>query len=293
VQEGNPQGFSQNPSGKREKSMFPSWKIARFFGINVFIHWTFWLLPAWVILTHSDNVENLGLGMHLLLLGALFVCVVMHEFGHALTARHFGIGTRSITLTPLGGVAQLERMSHQPWEEFCIAIAGPMVNVVLAMILGTGLLAWYLLLPSLVHTSIYTFFIYLLGLNVLMIVFNLLPAFPMDGGRVLRSILSHVFGLLQGTRIAVGIGATCAILMGFAGVVLLHNPWIPLIAVFVIWAGNRELTALKMEEQERLRMSMEAVPVAFLCLRAIGERVPQRGDRFGIAPKSPSGAIPS
>src|ERR1700722_20597187 len=120
--------------------MIPSLRIAKVFGINVFIHWTFWLLPLWVILTYHDSPHMMPLWMNLLLIAALFVCVVLHELGHALTARQFGIRTRQITLSPLGGIAQLERMSPNPWEEFCIAIAGPLVNVALAMILGVCML---------------------------------------------------------------------------------------------------------------------------------------------------------
>src|SRR5947209_4818201 len=120
--------------------MFPSMRIAKVAGINLFIHWTFWLLPLWVVLVFHDS-DVMSLGKHLALIAALFGCIVLHEFGHALTARHFGIQTRSITLSPLGGIAQLERMSHEPWEEFCIAIAGPLVNVAIAGVLGAGLCA--------------------------------------------------------------------------------------------------------------------------------------------------------
>src|SRR5437773_2721796 len=99
--------------------MFASWRIARILGIDLFIHWTFWLLPVWVLFNHDES-SMFPLWIHMTLIACLFACVVLHEFGHALTAREFGIGTRSITLSPLGGLAQLERMSHQPWEEFCI-----------------------------------------------------------------------------------------------------------------------------------------------------------------------------
>src|SRR6202035_39337 len=110
-------------------------KIGRFFGINLFIHWTFWLLPLWVVYTHAAEPNSGPLAFLLALLGALFGCVVLHEYGHALAARFFGIATRDVTLYPIGGVARLERMSEKPWEEFWIAVAGPAVNVVIAGLL--------------------------------------------------------------------------------------------------------------------------------------------------------------
>jgi Zn-dependent protease len=227
--------------------MFGSWRIARFFGIDVGIHWTFWLLPIWVIFTYDDSAF-MPLWMHLILIGCLFVCVVLHEFGHALTARQFGINTRGITLSPLGGIAQLDRMSQKPWEEFWIAIAGPLVNVAIAIILGIGLLWSYYLNPAFAATQIFQFLSVLLAMNIGLVVFNLLPVFPMDGGRVLRAILSHSMGHLQGTRIAVGIGTGLGILMGFAG---FYNPMLFLIALFVVFAGQQELAALEYEERQR------------------------------------------
>ncbi|HZZ82534.1 MAG TPA: site-2 protease family protein, partial [Gemmataceae bacterium] len=230
--------------------MFPSLKIARLFRINVFIHWSFWLLPLWVMLNqHEDSI--LPLWMNLTLIAALFGCIVLHEFGHALTARHFGIRTRSITLSPLGGIAQLERMSHEPKEEVWIAIAGPMVNVVIAAGLGTFLLLGIILDPKLFETAPGTFLGMLLLLNIVMVVFNMIPAFPMDGGRVLRAILAGSMGLLEGARVAVIVGTVFAVLIGVVGVFLFGNPWMVLIAAFVIWSGFQELRALEYEEQQR------------------------------------------
>jgi Zn-dependent protease len=231
--------------------MFLSLKIARLFGINVQIHWTFWLLPLWVVFAWLNGPRILPLWMTLLLIAVLFVCVVLHEFGHALTARQFGIRTRNITLTPLGGIAQLERMSHKPWEEFCIAVAGPLVNVVLAVLFGAPLIFSYGIDPKVTETAIWTFGFVLVWMNILMVLFNMLPAFPMDGGRVLRAILSSFMGVLDGTRAAVTVGTVVAILMGIVGVAVLGNIWLLFIALFVIWAGRQELWALEMEEQQR------------------------------------------
>jgi Zn-dependent protease len=232
--------------------MFGSWRIARILGIDLSIHWTFWLLPVWIMLTwNADEATLMPLWMHLILVGCLFVCVVLHEFGHALTAQRFGIGTRSITLSPLGGIAQLDRMSHEPWEEFCIAIAGPLVNVAIAFVLGIGTVLSFALVPGVTEWLAWRFVFGLTMLNVALVVFNMVPAFPMDGGRVLRAILAGSLGLLQGTRIAVTIGTVLAILMGAAGLLLLGNPWLFLISIFVLFAGQQELRMLELEDRQR------------------------------------------
>ena len=118
--------------------MLRSWKIGRFCGIELFVHWTFFLLPLYVFLMTASR----GVPVALFFVAGvllLFGCVVLHEFGHALTARRFGIPTRDITMYPIGGVARMERMSEKPWEEFWIAIAGPMVNVVIALLIPLAL----------------------------------------------------------------------------------------------------------------------------------------------------------
>lgn len=258
-------GIKKNFStlGKRVEAMFPSLKIAKVFGINVFIHWTFWLLPLWVIFTWEGSAV-IPLWMNLLIIAALFACIVLHELGHALTAQHFGIRTRNITLSPLGGIAQLERMSRNPWEEFCIAIAGPLVNVVIAMVLGVFVLGAFGFLPNAVDSLAWRFVSVLLALNVVMVVFNLIPAFPMDGGRVLRAILASSMGLLPATRVAVVVGTLFAVVMGVVGVFVLGNPWLMLIALFVIWAGHQELAAL--EAEARGNLDEEPVSHVTLCL---------------------------
>lgn len=235
--------------------MLGSWKIARILGIDLFIHWTFWLLPIWIVFSHGEE-EFLPLWLELLLIAGLFACVVLHEFGHALMARHFGIGTRNITLSPLGGLAQLERMSTKPWEEFCIAIAGPLVNVAIATVLGFGFLAAFVLDPAFTETILGRFFGALLAINIGLFLFNLLPAFPMDGGRILRAILAGQMGLLPGTRVAVLVGTAMAMLMGMVGLFILGNPWLLLISAFVILAGNQELRSLELEDRRR-RQAMQ------------------------------------
>lgn len=228
-----------------------SLKLGRFFGINLFLHWSFWLLPLYVILTHGHDPEGGPLGLRLLLLGALFAFVVLHEYGHALMARSFGIATRDVTLYPIGGVARLERMSEKPWEEFWIAIAGPLVNFVIAGSLAFVMFLAPIVRPDLLHGVAGELVFYLFGMNMVLFLFNLLPAFPMDGGRVLRALLAVPLGRLPATRAAVVVSVVMAVLMGTVGVWLLHSPWPIFIGLFLIWAGHQELRMLELQ-QERL-----------------------------------------
>ena len=238
--------------------MFPALPVGRLFGIGVFIHWTFWLLPLWVALRSLAVPEDGSLAMHLALLAAMFGCVVLHEYGHALTARRFGIGTHDITLYPIGGVARLERMSERPWEEFCISVAGPLVNVVIAAVLGAGLLAAWLFVPALLPSVVIKFVVLLTGLNVMLVLFNLVPAFPMDGGRVLRAILAAHVGYLRATRIATTVGTAIALTVGPVAALAATSPSLLLISVFVVWAGAMELSALEARERQRLE---DEIPV--------------------------------
>ncbi len=229
-----------------------SWKIGRFFGIDVYIHWSFWLLPV-LVLFSQGGLGDLGTAAFLLsILAAGFGCVVLHEYGHALAARAFGIGTRDITLYPIGGVARLESMGRKPWQEFWIALAGPAVNVVLILLLASVLTAAFLADPAGVPESLGVHFLsLLLALNIGMVVFNLLPAFPLDGGRVLRSLLSLGLGKLRATRLAARVGAVLAWLIALGGALFLGNPTLLVIGLFVFLAGQQELQEVEREEQRR------------------------------------------
>src|SRR5438270_520462 len=161
-----------------------SWKLGTAFGIGIYVHWTFLLLAAYVLMSNFD-LGGIDLAVYSVgLLLAVFGCVVLHELGHALTARQFGIPTQDITLYPIGGVARLERMSERPWEEFWIAVAGPAVNVAIAAVLA-GLLAATGAYPRsdglLADGLAASFLPALLYSNVLLVGFNLLPIFPSDG----------------------------------------------------------------------------------------------------------------
>src|SRR5215510_1376726 len=187
--------------------MLRSWKLGRALGIGIYVHWTFFLLVAYVLYT------NWGLGgsaralYAVGLLIAVFFCVVLHELGHALMARKFGIATRDITLYPIGGVARLERLPDKPSEELWIALAGPAVNVAIAALLLPLVMAGHFLTPLLplgevgsfadtVWSMGVSFLFYLMVANVVLVLFNMLPTFPMDGGRVLRALLAMRMGVV-------------------------------------------------------------------------------------------------
>ena len=229
-----------------------SWKIGKLFGIGIYVHWSFLLVPIWVFFTEPTlPIAFFILGLVL----AMFGCVVLHEFGHILTARAFGIGTRDVTLYPIGGVARLERMTEKPWEEILIALAGPAVNVAISILLGFGLLAVLMVNPQLLQLTLFQFLFYLMLLNIGMVVFNLIPAFPMDGGRVLRALLAMPLGRLQATRVAAWLATVIAlvgIVVGFqlsfaSGEINL----LPIVAVFIFFAAQQELAVVEMQARRQ------------------------------------------
>jgi len=240
--------------------MFRSWKISTLFGIGIYVHATFLLLP---LLLFFINLQTSGLAWALyavMMIPAVFACVVLHELGHALTARHYGIGTRDITLYPIGGVARLESLPQRPLEEFWIAVAGPAVNVAIATVLA-GLLFLIvgfdlsILTDSLAGLAL----LHLIFVNVVLVVFNMLPAFPMDGGRVLRALLATRLGQLQATTIAAQIGVAMAVLFGVVG--LFVNPMLPVVGLFVFFAGQQELAAVRYRYRRRAHEPLEVLPV--------------------------------
>ena len=217
-----------------------SWRIGRIAGIDVYVHPTFLLLLAWVAWSHYAEHGNWGEAVYgVIFIIALFTIVVMHEFGHALTARHFGIKTRDITLLPIGGVARLERIPEVPSQELAVAVAGPAVNVVLAALIYAGL-AVTGGLGSLddVLKGGGGFWQQLFWVNVSLVVFNMVPAFPMDGGRVFRALLAMRLDYVQATQIAASVGQAIAIVFGLLG--LSYNPFLIFIALFVWLAGTQE-----------------------------------------------------
>lgn len=232
-----------------------SWQIGTLLGIGVYMHATFLLLLAWVALSHWLAGRTLGHVLHgVVFILALFACVLLHEFGHALTARKYGIQTRDITLLPIGGVARLERMPEDPRQEIWVALGGPAVNVVIA----TLLFLWLHLtgtLEPLDRLSVAggSFLERLMVVNVSLVVFNLIPAFPMDGGRVLRALLATRLEYTRATQIAAGVGQAMAFVFGFLG--LFMNPFLLFIALFV-WIGAAQESSLV-----QMRSALGGIPV--------------------------------
>jgi Zn-dependent protease/CBS domain-containing protein len=224
------------------------WKIGRFAGIDVYVHATFLLLIGWIGYSHwleSRQWSEVLRGIGFIL--ALFACVVLHEYGHALTARKYNIRTRDITLYPIGGVARLERMPDRPIEELWVALAGPAVNLLIA----AALYAYLVLTGGLASLSSLTivagdFLVRLMVVNFYLVVFNLIPAFPMDGGRVLRALLALRLDYLRATQIAAGVGQGLAFLFGFLG--LFTNPFLLFIALFVWIGASQEANMVQMKE---------------------------------------------
>jgi Zn-dependent protease len=224
-----------------------SWKLARVAGIDVYVHVTFFMVIAWIALIHWNESQSVGAvidGVGFIL--ALFGCVVLHEFGHALTAARYGIRTRDITLLPIGGLARLERMPDVPLQELWVALAGPAVNGVIAIALFVWLQAsgaWEAVEGVGVTTG--AFGERVMVANVFLAGFNLLPAFPMDGGRALRAVLATRMDYTQATQLAAMVGQAMAIFFGFLG--LQGNPFLIFIALFVWIGATQEASMAQMK----------------------------------------------
>lgn len=246
-----------------------STRIGTVAGIGVYVHATFLILIAWVALAHWHTGRSVaaavaGVGFIL----ALFACVVLHELGHALTARRFGIKTRDITLLPIGGIARLERMPDDPRQELWVALAGPAVNVVIAaglfiVLQGTGTLAPF---ATLTLTS-GSFLERLMVVNVFLAAFNMLPAFPMDGGRVLRAVLAIRMEYTRATQIAASIGQGMALCFGLVG--LFTNPFLIFIALFV-WIGAGQEAAMA-----QMKSALAGIPLARVMMTDFRTLAPQ------------------
>src|SRR5437588_2592146 len=223
--------------------------IFRIAGIQLRIHVTFLLLIGWLAFSYYSAVDSAVAAARILFVLLLFACVVLHEFGHALAAKAFGINTPDITLLPIGGVARLERMPEKPVQELVIALAGPMVNVVIALGLFVAGGSQALLNPSTVEGG--GLVAQLLTINILLVLFNLLPAFPMDGGRVLRALLATRMSYARATQVAATVGQGFAFVFGFLG--LLNPNWFMLIfiALFVYIGASQEAALAQMKDVSR------------------------------------------
>lgn len=237
--------------------MGTSFTLFRLFDIDVRVHWSFALILAYGAFNYGGDGSNqiISILFGILTILLLFVCVTLHEFGHALVAQYYKIRVPHITLLPIGGVASLEKMPEKPVQEFFIAIAGPLVNFVISILLLPVLLLFLssrsaetnLSMSSMLfylrQQSFFGLIAYLFVTNIMLGVFNLLPAFPMDGGRILRSLLALILPYVQATKIAVLIGrivAAALFLFGiFSGSILTM-----LIAFFVYAGGGSERRAV-------------------------------------------------
>lgn len=238
-----------------------SWRIGRIAGIDINVHATFLLLLAWyALVAWRESGSGAGAGLAVLFILAVFASVVAHEYGHALTARRYGVQTRGITLLPIGGVAQLERMPDSPRQELAIAIAGPLVTVAIVVLLRLGLaVTGHGATPTttLVAVSAADFAAQLMWVNVTLAVFNLLPAFPMDGGRVLRAWLAMRSGdYVRATDRAAQVGKAFALLFGILGLFVIGNPFLVLIALFVWMGAASEASAVQ------TRTAFHGIPVS-------------------------------
>jgi Zn-dependent protease len=232
----------------RRKTMRDSWKLGRLCGIDIFLHWSFLIVPAWVALASLAAGATLASAVNAtFFIFAIFGCVLLHELGHALAARRYGIATQDITLLPIGGLARLDSIPTRPLQEIVIALAGPAVNLVIAAALASGL-SFASSLDSLWAFSPLrgSFLVNLAVVNLGLLAFNLLPAFPMDGGRVLRALLAIVLPYGQATWAAATVSQFLAAGMGAFGL-LTGSANLMFVALFVFLAARREANEVAAE----------------------------------------------
>jgi Zn-dependent protease/CBS domain-containing protein len=246
-----------------------SFRIARIKGIDIRVHATFGLVLAWAAVDWGNRQGLTGAFYGVAFISLLFLCVTLHELGHSLVALHYGMKVRDITLLPIGGVARLEGELKRPAHEFWMALAGPSVNLVIGLLIGAMVVPWLgwqaledigLLLGRLRILGTERLFLELLTANVGLAFFNLLPAFPMDGGRVLRALLASHISELQATRIAMYVGQGVAAILGLVGVYI-GALNLTLIALF-IFAGARQEW-----REKQLKAAMQRVPASAALVR--------------------------
>lgn len=252
-----------------------SWQVAEVAGIRVLVHATFLLLVVWfAVASWLESRRVAGVVYELAFLLLLFGCVLLHELGHALTAQRFGYPAREITLLPIGGVTRLERIPDDPRQSLWIALAGPAVNAAIAVLLGVALHAagaWQPIRDVAMTSG--PLLERLLILNISLVIFNMLPAFPMDGGRVLRALLAIRLDERRATRIAARVGQVMAVMFVLIG--WLASPLLILIGVFV-WAG-----AGHEAEMADRRAALRGIPVGRAMLTSFTTLAPD--DRLSTA----------
>jgi len=233
-------------------------KISTIWGVPIKVHWSFLLLIA--LIAYLFFLKQLAINQLLnfvLLLFVLFVCVLIHEMGHAVIAKSLGIKAKDIVLSPIGGLARIESMEKYPRKEILIALAGPLTNLILAALVFVYLFCSDAVSLSiqhrldLEHLGSYSMVYFFLYVNLLLCFFNLIPAFPMDGGRILRAVLSLKYDSLKATYIASLIGKILAI--GFIVYAIVSSYYIIIpISVFVFLMASNEYAKLKVNKESEL-----------------------------------------
>jgi len=245
-----------------------SFRLATIAGTEVRIHLTFFLLLLFVAMQGMSGGQGLnGALAAMLLVSAMFGCVLLHEFGHVFAARGYGIRTPDITLLPIGGVARLERMPRKPTHELVVALAGPLVNVIIAAVIALALGLKFRFDPNHEFHLTSGFWQHLMMWNLFMVVFNMVPAFPMDGGRVFRAVLAMFVDYERATRWAAtlgqGLAAVVVVVMLLSGA---FNPFLLLIAFFIFMAAGQESAAVSQQEATRSLLVRDAMQTEFHAL---------------------------
>lgn len=270
-----------------------SFKLLSVNGIPIRIHITFLLVVVWAAysgFTASRADWTLGVAFMVALVLLLFLCVLLHELGHSLVAQFFGVQVADITLWPLGGLARIAKMPERPYQEFVMTAAGPATNILLAILLSLGAFAWlgpgqmlslatspWLFRGFLSGMSAETLLLLLIANNVLLAVFNLIPAFPLDGGRMLRALLAGVLSYRRATVIAAYVGQIFALLLG-ALALIGSNVFLGAIAIFVFfgaWQEREQLRARVNLEGLRVGQIMQPVGVRLHPLQTLGDAAAQ------------------
>jgi len=242
-----------------------SLRIGTVAGTGVFLHWSFLLLFGWLFITQAADSGLLAALQTVLFIAAVFLCVTLHEIGHATMARRFGIRTQDITLLPIGGVARLCRIPEEPHKELLIALAGPVVNVVIAAGLYVGMAVSGLrVLPIEGAVTEASFLTSMFWFNVIVVAFNMLPAFPMDGGRVLRALVARRRDYVEATQTAARAGQAIALVFIFLG--LMNNWLLAIVGVFVFLGATAEAKSVEIRAVSKGATALDAMLTDYLTL---------------------------
>lgn len=237
-----------------------SFRIFRVMSIDIEVHWTFLLLLAMYGFSGYSYEGLRGSYLNMCLILLLFTCVLLHELGHASVARYYQIAVPRIIILPIGGMAQFQRIPRRPKRELLMTIAGPLVNFVIAgsLYLMIGWPNWHGLIIS--HLTWHMVVQYLLIMNLFMGTFNLLPVFPMDGGRILRAFLAMVYPYIKATYIAVFIGKILAVIGIVVGIFWLNNWLLAILFVFIYLAASGEYESVCQQEKEPEKLNPDSLP---------------------------------